>query len=149
MLWIKTLHLAALVCWCGALLCVVAGLTQRLPVPAGGSAAAAADAEEGHSDASLRTLFLLIATPSAMMAIVAGTALFPWVPAGETWLAGKLVVVTLLMGLHLIAGWMLLKREAAQQDGARGVSSASVAVLAWLTLAAVLCTLWLVLARPG
>lgn len=147
MLWIKTLHLAALVCWCGALLCVVAGLVRGGRLPA--AALSVADPDGSLADA-LRPLFLLIATPAALLAIVAGTALFPWVGPDEGWLAAKLMAVVVLSACHLLAGWALLKQEAhVQQDDALPLPSTPVVMLAGLTLVAMLGTLWLVLAKPG
>lgn len=138
MLWIKTLHLAALVTWCAALLCVIAGL-GRARTPRG-----------HHTDApalpagTLRDLFIAGATPAALLTIAAGTALFPWVPSTEGWLAGKLVVVTGLMGCHLLSGWAVLKQS--EEPDLPLLWPRTLLGLACCTM---LLTLWLVLARPG
>lgn len=150
MLWIKTLHLAALLVWCAALLGVVAALSSHAPDAA--HAAKTSRSTPFHDEGAtpvlphggLRQMFMLMATPAALMGIAAGTALFPWVPVTEGWLAAKLMVVAVLAGCHLLAGWAILRREADQP-----VSPVAITALAGLALSAMLLTLWLVLAKPA
>lgn len=131
--WLKTLHLAALVCWCGALLCVVAALGRMGARP-----------DPREAAAPQRTLFLLIATPAALVAIATGTGLFAWVSGTPAWLAVKLLAVTVLAVCHLLAGWALHREE----HGAPLPSSPRLGLSA-ATASAMLGTLWLVLAKPA
>lgn len=133
MLWLKTLHLATLVCWCGALLCVVAALGRT-----GGHV----DARE--TAAPQRTLFLLMATPAALLAIATGTGLFALVSGTPAWLAAKLFAVTVLAACHLLAGWALHREEHGEP-----LPSSPHLGLSAATASAMLGTLWLVLAKPA
>lgn len=87
---------------------------------------------------------MFIATPAALLSIAAGTALFPWVPTTAGWLAAKLAVVAGLMGSHLMSGWAVLRLEEIHS-----LPPGAGPVLTWLTLSAMLLTLWLVLAKPA
>lgn len=133
MLWLKTMHLAALVCWCGALLGVVAALGRPGGPP---------DTQEAA--APQRTQFLLMATPAALVAIATGTGLFALVDGTPTWLAAKLFAVTLLATCHLLAGWALHREEHGEP-----LPSSPHLGLSAATASAMVGTLWLVLAKPA
>ena len=127
--WLKLLHLAAVVVWCGALPYLALAL---------------ATAGEPPRRALPRALFTTLATPAALVAIASGTAIF--VVDGPTagWLVAKLALVALLVAGHAAAGALLLRVE---RDG-RARPLAGGLLLAW-TLLALLAIAWIVLAKPS
>ncbi len=139
MLWLLTLHVVALLIWSAAVLYVpilLAGVEDR--------ASAFARTPRRH-DSVVRFVYTQIASPAALVSVVAGTAVF-WVNATlEFWLIAKLTLVTLLVALHAAMGLLVLRFEREQMAGLRYFSRL-LAVLIALVLAAIL---WLVLAKPG
>src|SRR5690606_40114597 len=89
---LKLLHLAALLCWCGALLylpALIAAGTRR------------SDALFYRDHAHLRRMvFTLVSTPAALLAIGSGTALFLRDAIFECWLIVKLTTVAGMVLCH-------------------------------------------------
>lgn len=132
--WIKTLHLASLICWCAALLYVlIAATPQRLITTT-----------DGDGDGPVRWLYTLVATPAALLAIASGTALFVMGHGLALWLAAKLAVVSVLVMCHVLAGRLVLQGE----QGDAGLPPRAGPVLAFGALASMGATLWLVLDKP-
>jgi putative membrane protein len=141
--WLKLLHISAVILWCGALLYLPAAIAAaRLNGSSG---------REGVYDAPrqrlLRTLFTLVATPAALLAIASGTAIFVFHGPLAVWLIAKLALVGLLVLGHAACGMLILRAERgerADRAGLRGFSGAiGITSLLWLAGIA-----WLVLAKP-
>ena len=135
--WLKLLHIAAVIVWCGALLYLPLAVAStaaphRRPVALG-------DAQ----DEILRGLFIWLATPAALAAIGSGTLIFVWQGTLGAWLLAKLALVALLVLGHASFGLLILRVEC--HESARRVALAVGALLLPLLLAIA----WLVLAKPG
>ncbi|SDU38396.1 CopD family protein [Halopseudomonas salegens] len=136
MLWLLTLHIAALLIWAAGLVylpLLIAG-TRRDSLDLGGAPT--------NADSIARWLFTRMASPAAAVAIVAGSAVFLINGTTDLWLMAKLSLVTLLVVAHALGGFLVIRLEAG-----KSVVSASYTLLAsvLLLLAAIL---WLVLAKP-
>ncbi|MCK7493507.1 MAG: CopD family protein [Comamonadaceae bacterium] len=94
--WLKLLHLAAVIVWCGALPYLAVAL---------------ATAGEPPRKALPRALFTTVATPAALVAIASGTAIFVFHGPTAEWLIAKLVLVALLVLGHAMAGVLVLRVE--------------------------------------
>nr|WP_163500780.1 CopD family protein [Halomonas socia] len=135
--WIKFVHIAALVCWCGALL--------YLPALLMASVRQRADGGFDHDAPPMpRYLFNTAATPAALLAIASGTLLFLVHGLTGGWLVLKLAAVVGMVLCHTLCGWLILRVE---QQHRRGVwtLSALIATLASLLMLAVIA---LVLSKP-
>ena len=131
--WLKLLHISAVIIWCGTLLYLPAAIL------AAGSGQPAAVFESGRR--VLRSLFTLVATPAALVAISSGTAIFVLSGPLAVWLLAKLATVSLLVLAHALCGWLILRVDRNAQGGLRplcwGVGAATLACLgaiAWLVL---------------
>lgn len=134
MILLKLLHFATLICWCGSLL--------YLPALIASSARPSAPLA-GHR--LNRTLFTLVATPAALLAIGSGSALFLQDQRFGNWLVAKLTLVAVLVCAHAFCGVLLLRAE--RQPGSRALALPS-ALLGGLLTLLVAAILWLVLAKP-
>lgn len=133
---LKLLHFTALIAWCGALLYLPA------LIAAGCRAPQAAD-RPGHPELN-RTVFNLVATPAALVAIGSGTALFLRDGTFGIWLVAKLSSVAVMVICHALCGMLILLCE----RHPRPIFAAACAALAAATLSMIATTLWLVLAKP-
>ena len=114
--WLKVLHLAAVIVWCGALLYLPAAIAAAIgPGPAA--------VIESTQRRILRWIFNLVATPAALVAIASGTAIFVFQGPITLWLLTKLAIVSLLVLAHGVTGLLILRAE-------RGVSR-GVRVMCW------------------
>lgn len=138
MLWFLVLHIAALITWCASLLylpALIAGIhTEKIKIVE----------PRNQYGAVARFVFTHIATPAALVAIIAGTAVFLFNRTIEVWLIAKLTLVTGLVVGHAFVGLLLLHT----QDR----STKPVRFWCW-TLSAILSALmvgiiWVVLAKP-
>lgn len=139
----KTLHIAALVIWCACLLALplLLGLHERMvhAVPLH---------QLQHSYAQFRRLthvtYTVVATPSAVIAIAAGTVLIFAAQVLELWLLAKLAFVA---GMALVHAWLghLILQSKERELGWRMPWPALALVLA---IPCMLAVLWLVLAKP-
>ena len=138
MLWFLVLHIIALLFWCAALL--------YLPALIASNTREKLDIRElrYEHNAVARFVFVRIATPSALIAIIAGTIVFLVNRTVEVWLIAKLTLVTALVICHMFTGLLILRAER-QSEGR---------VHFWCCLlGGILCvlmalTVWLVLAKP-
>ncbi len=98
--WLLLLHISAVVCWCGSLLYLPALITDTISPQT--------DIERERRQALMHTVYRLFSTPTALVAIASGTALF--ITAGITghWLMLKLALVTALVICHALSGWVML-----------------------------------------
>ncbi|MBD3894801.1 CopD family protein [Halomonas sp. ML-15] len=135
--WIKFVHIAALVCWCGALL--------YLPALLMASVRQRADGGFDHDAPPIpRFLFNSAATPAALLAIASGTLLFLIYGLAGGWLVLKLAAVMGMVLCHALCGWLILRVE---QNHWRGVWTLS-ALTAALASLLMLTVIALVLAKP-
>ena len=99
--WLLVVHISAILLWSASLL--------YLPALIVGGKSGRVDFEQRHSLALGRTLFTLIVTPAAMLAIVTGTAIFITAHVTSLWLVLKLTLVSGLVICHSLLGWMILR----------------------------------------
>lgn len=133
---LKLLHFMALICWCGVL----------LYLPAMIAAGRRSSDELFYRDHAhlTRTVFNLIATPAALLAIGSGTALFLRESIFDPWLIVKLTTVAGMVLCHALCGVLILRIERAAEPALRR----DCLLIALLLSALIGATLWLVLAKP-
>ena len=133
---LKLLHFASLLCWCGALLylpaLIAAGTRHTEPL-----------FYRDHAHLS-RTVFNLVATPAALVAIASGSAIFLRDGLVAGWLIVKLTTVAGMVLCHALCGVLVLRIERAPELGA----SIQCRILWVFSAAFITATLWLVLAKP-
>lgn len=134
--WIKFVHLASLLAWCAALLSLPALLAlyrathARLP--------------RRRVRAATRFVYIALASPSAVLAIVSGSALIHLMQAYAPWFLAKLTLVSAMVLFHAACGKLVLVLNERPHTGAPGWIAATVLVPGLLMLA----VLYLVLAQP-
>lgn len=136
--WLKMLHVASVICWCGLLLYLPALIAQA---QVGGR-----DATDGSQTLAWHMshrLFTLVATPAAFLAIGSGTAIILVEQPLGIWLILKLTAVTAMVGCHALAGLLIVRLE---QQPTRRVTSFC-AVLSVVSLFLILAVAWLVLRK--
>lgn len=133
---LKLLHFTTLICWCGALLYLPAMI-------AAGTRSTDALFYRDHAHLT-RTIFNLVATPAALLAIGSGTALFLREALFAPWLIVKLSAVAGMVICHALCGVLILRIER-QPEPSVGRECLLIGVLLTLLIAS---TLWLVLAKP-
>lgn len=138
-IWFLLLHISALLIWAAGVLYV--------PVVLAGAAKSANEfaSNPPSHDSVARFVFTHIATPAALVAIVAGTIVFLLNQTTEFWLVAKLTLVTLLVFTHAFLGLLITRAERKQYQYMRLMSWVSSVILALLML----LIIWLVLAKPG
>lgn len=135
--WLKLLHIAALVIWCGALLYLPALLLHSLQLRK--------DAGFAQGTPPIpRFFYNSIATPAALVAIASGTLLFLLHGLLGGWLILKLGAVVLMVAAHGCFGWLILRLEMGMF---KGVKVASLCALI-LALTGILGVLGFVLSKP-
>lgn len=101
MIWLKTVHMAAIAVWSAALVCLPSLYVQRARVPN--------KASLHRLQAMVRFLYVAIASPSAFVAIGSGTVLIFLRRSFETWFSVKLAFVGALVTLHILTGLVILR----------------------------------------
>lgn len=128
------LHLVTVIVWCGALLYLPVMIANALrSTPATALAVPLP-----------RSVYIGVATPAALLAIVSGTLIFVSQGLIAPWLMLKLAIVGLLALGHGTCGLLILRTEHGQHAGVR----ATCYVLTLLTLLWLLGIAWLVLQKP-
>lgn len=133
---LKLLHFTALIAWCGTLLYLPALIAAGCRSPQRAE-------RPGHPQLN-RTVFNLIATPAALVAIGSGTALFLRDGTFGIWLVAKLTAVAVMVICHALCGLLILQCERQPRPALTIVCAA----LGGITLGMIAATLWLVLAKP-
>lgn len=133
---LKLLHFTALFAWCGTLL--------YLPALIAANCRTAYSMERPGHPALNRTIFTLVATPAALVAIGSGTALFLRDGTFGIWLVAKLTAVAVMVICHALCGLLILQCE--RQP--RPALTVACAALGGVTFGMIAATLWLVLAKP-
>lgn len=141
--WLLVLHIAALLFWAALLVYLPALLARTVYTVA----AKTADTEDSLAarEGLPRLLFTHLATPIALLAIIAGTLVFVVHLNIGIWLVVKLTLVTLLVINHTLLGLLIVRAEAGNGKPVRPWCLVS-AVVTCVLIAAVL---WAVLAKPG
>lgn len=135
--WLKLLHIAALVIWCGSLLYLPALLSHALQLRK--------DAGFAQGSPPMpRYFYNSVATPAALLAIASGTLLFLLHGLVGGWLIFKLAAVVAMVAAHGCFGWLILRLEMGIY---RGVKPANLLALL-LAVAGILAVLGFVLAKP-
>ncbi|MFG6667554.1 CopD family protein [Halomonas sp. HNIBRBA4712] len=135
--WLKLLHIAALVIWCGSLLYLPALLNHALVLRR--------DAGFAQGTPPMpRFFYNTVATPAALLAIGSGTLLFLLHGLMGGWLILKLGAVVVMVAAHGAFGWLILRLEMGIYSGVR------IATLLGLILSVlgILGVLGFVLAKP-
>ena len=136
MIWLKTLHLAAIAIWSAGLVCLPGLYVQRARV---------GSRESRHRlQAMVRFLYVAVASPAAFVAIASGTALIFVRQTFEPWFSLKLALVGVMVTVHILTGLVVVRLFEA--GGVYPVWR-FVAVTA-LTLLVVMAILAVVLAKP-
>lgn len=139
MIWFLILHIMALLFWCATLLYLPTLLAVEVKPHSENT-----HLIEQHGSVA-RYLFTHLATPAAVIAVIAGTLVFLIDTNIEVWLIVKLTLVALLVVCHAFTGMLILRAETQWEP--------SINYWCWL-LEFVLCVLmvaiiWLVLAKPS
>src|SRR5690554_1961389 len=134
MLWFLVLHIMALVFWVAALLYLPALIASH-----SGRGSSMIVRSNPHNSIE-RFVFTRIATPAALLAIIAGTLVFVIDRTVDGWLIVKLTLVMALVLCHVLIGLLVLRLERATEKPLRGWCMAAVVVLCALLL----LILWLV-----
>ncbi len=138
MLWFLVPHIAAMLIWTASLLylptLIIGSVTHKSLVYE----------PKDRFDSIPRFMFTRIATPAALVAIIAGTWVFIVDQTVDTWLIAKLTLVAGLAVCHTLTGLMILRSET--DDGKPVVSWCWVLMIC---IALLMSTIfWLVLAKP-
>ena len=149
MLWLLVLHISALLVWCAALL--------YLPAIMAGIASGSIDLQKtGRPDATVqRLVFTHLATPSALVAIMAGTLVFVFNGTVDAWLIAKLTLVVGLVISHILTGLVVLAATGSNDASSsqRPADSMPItlqcAVLGITQSVLIIAIFWTVLAKPS
>lgn len=134
--WLKMLHVAAIISWCGLLLYLPAVIAQA----AGRGAIDETPMSVRHLP---HRLFTLVATPAALLAIGSGSAIILLEQPLGIWLILKLVAVTGMVVCHVLAGLLIVRLD--QHPGRPVVHHC--AALSIISLSLILSVAWLVLRK--
>jgi len=139
MLWVLSLHISALSFWAACLV--------YMPALIAGTIARDNSIEEPPRpcDSVPRYVFTRIASPAAVLAIIAGTLLLLLDDAIGSWMIVKLTLVLGLVLTHVLAGLLIMRAESAKRQ-ARRMWCWCVAGASCLLLVSII---WLVLAKPS
>lgn len=137
MLWFLILHIIALLFWCATLLYLPVLITVNghghIPLSA-----------PKHRGSMARFIFTNISSPAALVAIMAGTAVFLLNYTIDIWLVVKLTLVTGLVIVHTLVGLFLLYIDNHPEK--------PVTLWCWLLeiifITLIGMILWIVLAKP-
>lgn len=101
MIWLKTLHLAAIAIWSAGLLGLPGLFVGRTHVP---------DEQSKHRlQAAVRFLYVGIVSPAAFVAVGSGTALIFLRQSFEPWFTLKLALVGALVTIHILTGLVIIR----------------------------------------
>lgn len=136
MVWIKGLHIISIVFWSASLI--------YLPVLMAGHNPRVSDRAYVRLHGMVRNIYLRVASPSAIAAIVTGTALIPMREVTAPWFAAKLLLVAVLVAIHGRCGVVLAKQSHQAERASIGARLGR--IVAPIVLFPFV--LWLVLAKP-
>lgn len=139
--WLLLLHIAALICWCGSILYLPALISESVKYSV---VHAPADSLLNNRQRLPRSVFTLIATPAALLAIASGTAVFLANGIVEFWLMAKLTLVSALVVGHMLVGMLVTRAE---KDKHHHLSQLCLA-LTFVLCVLMVSIIWLVLNKP-
>src|SRR5262245_2425867 len=134
---LKFLHLATISIWSGGLIVLPFLFRQRMAHVAG------PEFERLHR--VTRFVYVKTTSPAAFLAIGSGTALVLLQGTSQEWFTLKMVFVTGMVMLHVVAG--LVTTHLFEPDGRFGLPSCIMLTGAYLAL--VVAIVWVVLAKPA
>jgi putative membrane protein len=134
---LKFLHLATISIWSGGLLVLPFLFWQRMAYTAG------PEFERLHR--VTRFVYVKTTSPAAFLAIGSGTALIFLQGTSQEWFTLKMVFVTGMVMLHVVAG--LMTTHLFEPGGRFGLSSCILLTSAYLAL--IVAIIWVVLAKPS
>jgi protoporphyrinogen IX oxidase len=137
--WVLVLHIIAVLFWAAGLLYL------PLLLAAAGAGRTELIERPNHHDAVARFVFTHVATPAALLAISTGTGVFLMGRTVEFWLIAKLTVVTLLVVVHVAAGFLVLRGESTDAEPPRG----GFWLLAGVPALLMVTIVWIVLVKPA
>lgn len=135
--WIKFVHLSALLVWCACLL-ALPSLLALFPVTQG-------KVSRRRLRAATRFVYIALASPAAVVAVVSGTALIHLMQVYAPWFFAKLTLVAAMVLFHASCGKLVLVLRQQPRFWSPGLLLA----MGTLPLALILGVLWLVLAQPA
>ena len=148
MLWFLVLHIAALLFWGACLLylpALIAGADQDAAANDDSASDSSAISEPSNPfDSIARFVFTRIATPAALLAILAGSLVFLIDHTVTVWLVAKLTLVVGLVFVHTLLGMLILRLEARNGKPLR-IWCLMLGLAACVLMAGII---WLVLAKP-
>lgn len=136
MAWVKGLHIISIVFWSASLI--------YLPILMTGHSPRLSDPAYLRLHGMVRQIYLWVASPFAIAAIVSGTALIPLRDVTAPWFALKLLVVAALAVIHARCGVILAKQSHSAERANAWVRLIRIS----LPIALFPLVLWLVLAKP-
>ena len=136
MVWVKAIHIAAIVIWSASLI--------YLPVLMAGHSPRLSNPQYLRLHGMVRRIYIWIASPFALLAIVSGTILIPLRDVTEPWFAAKLLIVAMLAIIHARCGTLLAK----QSHSAERANRLARTMRILMPVVLFPCVLWLVLAKP-
>lgn len=141
---LKAIHIAAMLCWCAGLI--------ALPLLLIGYGKAQRQVRYSEFRMLTHYGYVAFATPAAVIAIVAGTALIFAAEVFDLWFVAKLAFVSLMALAHAWIGHLIeqsgLQRRGNSPDPHRGYAMPHPAIALVVALPSMAAVLWLVLAKP-
>lgn len=137
MIWLKTLHLAAIAIWSAGLVCLPGLYVQRAHAPNEGSL--------HRLQAMVRFLYVAIISPAAFLAVASGTALIFVRQTFEPWFSLKLAFVGAMVTIHILTGLVIIRLF----DAGNIYPVWRFLAVTALTIAVVGAILFVVLAKPA
>jgi putative membrane protein len=136
MIWVKAVHVVAILLWSASLVYLPMIMATHRPKLSEG--------EYARVHGMSRLIYVWLASPIAIVAILSGSALVPLRDITEPWFALKLAVVSLMAFVHARCGLILAKQTHEAERANLAVRTMRIAT----PLALIPCVLWLVLAKP-
>ncbi|MGQ7793179.1 CopD family protein [Faunimonas sp. B44] len=134
--WLKAIHIATLVIWCGGLIALPSLFAMR------GRFAHRELEHDFHR--MVRDAFVRIVSPAAFVAVASGAALIFAREVFTPWMILKLVFVGMLVGLHVRQGYVLVRLFEPGRRYARWRQLLATGA----TVVVACCVLFLVLGKP-
>lgn len=133
--WFKFIHVASIALWSAGLIALPFLYLQRKGL----------EGDALHRlHAFARFLYVNVVSPSAFVAIGSGTALIFLMGTYEAWFSAKLLAVSVMTGIHIFSGLMILKLF----EPGRSYPLWRFGMVMPLTLLTVSTVLFLVLGKP-
>lgn len=136
MAWVKGLHIISIVFWSASLIYLPILMAEHNP--------RLSNPEYLRLHGMVRNLYVWVASPFAILAIITGTTLIPMRDVTAPWFAVKLLFVAVLALIHARCGIILAKQSHSAERA--GALSRAMRIASPIFLFP--CVLWLVLAKP-